>query len=186
MAKDGTVRGGARTGAGRPKKALSEKLAAGNPGGRKLGVLSIPDGMEGAELEGVDMPPVKEYLSAKQRDGTELCAADVFRSTWAWLKKLGCERMVNPQLIEHYAMSVARWLQCEQAITEYGFLGKHPTTGTPIQSPYVSMSQSFMKQTNVAWMQIFQIVKENCTEDFSGPNPEDDVMERLLRARKGN
>ena len=48
------------------------------------------------------------------------------------------------------------------------------------------MSQSFMKQTNVAWMQIFQIVKENCTEDFSGPNPEDDVMERLLRARKGN
>ena len=38
-----------------------------------------------------------------------------------------------------------------------------------------------MKQTNVAWMQIFQIVKENCTEDFSGPNPEDDVME-LTRA----
>ena len=45
MAKDGTVRGGARTGAGRPKKALSEKLAAGNPGGRKLGVLDIPDTM---------------------------------------------------------------------------------------------------------------------------------------------
>ena len=80
MAKDGTVRGGARTGAGRPKKALSEKLATGNPGGRKLGVLDIPDGIEGAELEGVDMPPVKDYLSAKQRDGSELCAADVFRS----------------------------------------------------------------------------------------------------------
>ena len=60
MAKDGTVRGGARTGAGRPKKALSEKLAAGNLGGRKLGVLNLPDGMEGAELEGVAMPPVKE------------------------------------------------------------------------------------------------------------------------------
>ena len=70
MAKDGTVRGGARTGAGRPKKAIAEKIASGNPGGRKLAVLDIPDAMEGADLEGVDMPPVKEYLSAKQRDGT--------------------------------------------------------------------------------------------------------------------
>lgn len=186
MAKDGTLRGGVRTGQGRPKKALSEKMAAGNPGGRKLEVLDIPDGFDTPELEGVDMPPVKEYLSATQRDGKELCAADVFRRTWMWLKKLKCERMVNPQLIEQYAMSVARWLQCEQAITEYGFLGKHPTTKTPIQSPYVAMSQNYMKQTNIAWTQIFQIVKENCTVDYSGPNPEDDVMERLLRARKGN
>lgn len=36
MAKDGTNRGGARPGAGRPKKALSEKIASGNPGGRTL------------------------------------------------------------------------------------------------------------------------------------------------------
>ena len=32
MARDGTNRGGARPGAGRPKKALSEKIASGNPG----------------------------------------------------------------------------------------------------------------------------------------------------------
>ena len=59
------------------------------------------------------------------------------------------------------------------------------TTGAAIASPYVSMSQSYMKQTNYCWMQIYQIVKENCSVEFSGNTPQDDVMERLLRARKG-
>ena len=43
MAKDGTNRGGARPGAGRPKKALSEKIASGNPGGRALTQIVVPD-----------------------------------------------------------------------------------------------------------------------------------------------
>lgn len=184
MAKDGTMRGGLRVGqTGRPKKALIEKVENDNPGGRKLEVLDIPDNLVGADLEGNDMPPVKEYLSALQRDGKNLEAADIYKNTWLWLKKLSCEKFVNSQLIEQYAMSVARWLQCEEAITKFGFLGKHPTSGAPIQSPYVAMSQSFMKQANVSWLQIFQIVKENCTTDFRGPNPQDDAMERLLRSR---
>lgn len=77
-------------------------------------------------------------------------------------------------------MSVARWIQCEEAITEFGFLAKHPTTGNAIQSPYVAMSQ-----TNRLWMEIYQIVKENCATEYGGATPQDDVMERLLMARKG-
>jgi len=42
-----------------------------------------------------------------------------------------------------------------------------------------------MKQANNAWFHIYQVVKENCTVDYSGPTPQDDVMERLLRARRG-
>ena len=41
MAKDGTARGGQRPGSGRKSKALTEKLATGNPGGRKLKVMEI-------------------------------------------------------------------------------------------------------------------------------------------------
>ena len=177
--------GGCRVGAGRKKKPLAEKIATGNPGGRKLGVLDVPETLGAVDLEGVDMPPVKEYLSAVQRDGKTLCAAEIFKTTWGWLTKLGCEKMVNPQLVEQYAMSVARWVQCEEAITTYGFLGKHPTSNAPIQSPYVAMGQNYMKQTNIAWGQIFQIIRENCTMDYSGPNPQDDVMEKLLSARRG-
>ena len=42
-----------------------------------------------------------------------------------------------------------------------------------------------MKQANQLWYQIYQVVKENCSEDYRGANPQEDVMERLLRSRKG-
>lgn len=92
---------------------------------------------------------------------------------------------MNNRLIEQYAMSVARWIQCEEAISEYGYLAKHPTTGNAIASPYVSMSRDYKKQVNADWFQIYQIVRENCATEFEGKNPQDDLMERLLRARKG-
>lgn len=41
MAKDGTNRGGARVGAGAKKKPLADKIADGNPGGRKLTVMEF-------------------------------------------------------------------------------------------------------------------------------------------------
>lgn len=41
MAKDGTNCGGARPGAGRPRKALADKIASGNPGGRALTQIKI-------------------------------------------------------------------------------------------------------------------------------------------------
>jgi ribosomal protein S3AE len=47
------------------------------------------------------------------------------------------------------------------------------------------MGQNYMNQTNRLWFEIFQIVKENCTGDYKGANPQDDVMERLLSARRG-
>lgn len=181
MARDGTARGGPRAGSGRKFKALTEKIESGNPGGRKLKVMELPDT---PELKGEDVPDPKDYLSAKQKNGSDLGADEVFKETWLWLKERGCEKLVSTQLIGQYAMSVARWLQCEQAISEYGFLAKHPTTGAACASPYVAMSQQYMKQVNQVWFQIFQIVKENCSVEFQG-TPQDDMMERLLRSRKG-
>ena len=182
MAKDGTARGGQRPGAGRKSKALTEKLAAGNPGHRPLTVMDLPDGVD---LDCVDMPEPSEYLKAKQRNGGEFAAEKIYKITWLWLKERGCEKLISQQLIEQYAMSVSRWIQCEDAISEYGFLSKHPTTGAACASPYVAMSQQYMKQVNQVWYQIFQVVKENCSSDFSGNTPQDDVMERLLRTRRG-
>ena len=80
MSKDGTNRGGARPGAGRKPKGIAEKIANGNPGGRKLTVLDFGDGI--VNLEGCEMPPVKEYLKAKQKDGRTTCAEDIFKDTW--------------------------------------------------------------------------------------------------------
>lgn len=43
MAKDGTNRSSARIGAGAKKKPLADKIAEGNPGGRKLTVMEFSD-----------------------------------------------------------------------------------------------------------------------------------------------
>ena len=178
MAKDGTARGGQRVGAGRKSKALTDKIAD----GRLNGAMVLPEPMD---IEGADVPAVKDYLKATQKNGKDLCAEDIYIETYRWLKDRSCEMLVNNQLIEQYAMSVSRWIQCEECITEFGFLAKHPTTGNAIPSPYVAMSQSFMKQANNLWYQIYQVVRENCATEYKGATPHDDVMEKLLTARRG-
>ena len=179
MAKDGTNRGGPRPGTGPKKKPLIDKINDGRADGEKI----LP---QPAEIEGYDIPPVKDYLKAKQKLGKDLCAEDIFVATYKWLKNCGCEKLVTVQQIEQYAMSVSRWIQCEEAISEFGFLAKHPTTGNAIASPFVAMSRDYMKQVNATWFAIHQIVKENCSVDYGGATPHDDLMERLLTARRGN
>ncbi len=172
-------RGGARPGAGRKKSAVREKAENGNPGGRRLEVLDIP------EVEGVDMPKPHEFLSAEQRDGSTLQAEEIYKETWEWLKKIGCAAKVSPQLLERYAMCSARWIQCEEMTNRMGFLSKHPTTQKPIPSPFINIGINYMNQAVRLWNEIFQIVKENCSTDYGEVSPQDDLMERLLRARKG-
>jgi hypothetical protein len=191
MAKDGTNRGGRRIRAGDKPQPLADKIA----NGRAAKILEAPElqpesileaeDLDGAsELYGEEMPTPSDYLSARQKDGSPLEADLLFSETWRWLKERGCEKFVNPRLIEAYAQAFTRYIQCEEAISTYGLLGKHPTTGGAITSPFVQMSQSFQKQANLLWYEIFDIVKQNCTTAFVG-NPQDDIMEALLSGKKG-
>lgn len=191
MAKDGTNRGGRRTRAGTKPQPLADKIT----NGKEAKVLNAPDlkpnsmlaGEEltgVAELNGEDTPMPGNYLSTRQKDGKPLGADLLFIETWKWLKSRGCEKFVNPRLVEAYAQAFTRYIQCEEAISTYGLLGKHPTTGAAITSPFVQMSQSFQKQANLLWYEIFDIVKQNCTTAFVS-NPQDDIMEALLSGGKG-
>lgn len=191
MAKDGTNRGGRRVRAGDKPQSLADKITRGKsakilePADLKPGkMLDAEDLDSGPDLDGTEMPAPSEYLSARQKDGKPLGANLIFKETWRWLKDRGCERFINPRLIEAYAQAFTRYIQCEEAISLYGLLGKHPTTGGAMASPFVQMSQSFQKQANLLWYEIFDIVKQNCTTAFVG-NPQDDIMEALLSGRKG-
>ena len=174
--------GGVRVGAGRKKKPLAEKVLEGNVGRRPLTVVEFKDA---ETLNGADMPLPHEYLKTIQKDGSKTKAEDIYTETWCWLDERKCTKFIPMRLIEQYAQSVARWIQIEEAISMFGFLAKHPTTGMAIASPYVKMSQDYMRQTNNLWLQIYQVVKENCSRSFGGATPQDDVMERLLTARRG-
>jgi len=191
VAKDGTNRGGRRVRAGDKPHPLVDKIAAGKaakilevPDLHPESMLEADDLDDAADLYGEDMPTPSDYLKARQKDGRPLGADALYRETWKWLKERGCEKFVNPRLIEAYAQAFTRYIQCEEAISTYGLLGKHPTTGAAISSPFVQMSQSFQKQANLIWYEIFDIVKQNCTTAFVG-NPQDDIMEALLSGRKG-
>jgi hypothetical protein len=190
VAKDGTNRGGRRVRAGDKPMSAAEKIQR----GREVRVMNndIPsftpteldavDLPEGAVMNGADMPKPSEYLSAKQKNGIPLGADEIYKETWRWLKARNCEKLVNKRLIEAYAQAFARYIQCEEATSTYGLLGKHPTTGGVMASPFVQMSQQYQKSANLIWYEIYDIVKQNCTEVFED-NP-NDTMELLLRARK--
>ena len=190
MARDGTHRGGRRVRAGTKPAPLADKVVT----GKAAKVLKLHDfqpepmpeatELDASALTGSDMPPPGEYLSARQKDGVPLGADLIYVETWRWLQARACEKFVNPRLIEAYAQAFARYIQCEEAISTYGLLGKHPTTGGAIASPFVQMSQSYQKQANLVWYEIFDIVKQNCTTAFTG-NPQDDIMEALLSGRRG-
>lgn len=191
MAKDGTNRGGRRVRAGGKPQSAAEKIQNGKPAkimnndipALTVSELDAVDLPEGAALAGVDMPKPGEYLSARQKNGVPLGADEIYKETWLWLKERGCERLVNPRLIEAYSQAFARYIQCEEATSAYGLLGKHPTTGGVISSPFVQMSQQYQKSANLIWYEIYDIVRQNCTEPFE--ENLNDTMEQLLRKRSG-
>lgn len=159
MSKDGTVRGGARVGVGTKRKSLADNILEGkSPPGLNQEMYDPTD------LDAEDMPKVSDFLEQTQKNGEKLMAKDVARGTWKSLKKVHCEDKVNFQLIEMYSVSVARWIQCEKAISEYGFISCHSTTLNPVGSPFEAMSREYMKQINQCWYQIYQVVRDNSTE----------------------
>ena len=171
MAKDGTMRGGARIGSGKKRKSLDERIQEGTTA--KAKVLNV------LEAEPEEDAPIKDYLDRQQADGSVLRTREVMKLTKALLKAMGCEALVPSQLVEQYALAVARWIQCEEYISANGYLGTHPTTGGVCQSPFVSMSKDYKKQMNTDWFMIWQIVKENSSVGYQG-DPQDDMMEQLL------
>ena len=185
MAKDFTFRGGKRVRSGPKATPASEKIASGKP----VSVMNnnLPDQLitelkSDTVLEGHEMPEPSAYLSAKQVDGSTFEADKIYKELWSWLQQRQCENLVNRRLLEACAEYFARYIQCEEAISKYGLLGQHPTTGAAVASPYVAMSQSYHKQANIIFSQIMDIVKTNCTESYSEES--ENIMEKILNAKR--
>ena len=75
MSKDGTNRGGCRPGAGRKPKALTEKLASGNPGGRKLTTLDFACDAAGEGVPEIEAEGRQRYLCRGDFQGNLAVAA---------------------------------------------------------------------------------------------------------------
>lgn len=64
----------------------------------------------------------------------------------------------------------------QRSFSEFRFLAKDSTTGNAMKSPYVAISQNYMKQVNKIWFQIYQVVKDNCSADIGDSNPQDNLI----------
>ena len=175
MAKDGTQRGGLRIGAGKKRKPLEEKILEGKADKSVNNVtLSTPETPK-------EPPQLKRFMTAKQKNGEHLQTKKIYSEIWNWLVERGCENLVDNQLLEQYAMSVARWQQCEEYISHCGLLGEHPTTGGEMISVYVKMALDWQKQINQLRYQIYAAVRDNSSGVV---NDQNDMMEGLLRRVK--
>lgn len=180
MAKDGTNRGGVRIGAGRKSKSIEEKYLDGQID-RHVTELEIDNTETFTDFE---PPPPKDYLLAEQKGGGKLCSEQIYRETYRWLKSVGCAGLVTKQLVENYSMAMARHIQCESILSQFGMLAKHPTTGEPTVSPFVKMSIDYMKQASQLWYQIYAVVKENNAKGQIGLTTQSEAMDMLLRRVK--
>ena len=166
--------GGYRAGSGRPsmskeKKALEgklkeEKINAGIPVLEEvkdaIGIDDINEVSDITDVEEKDMPKIEEYLKSKERSGKPLGADYEYKKMWLWLKKVNCEKIVNPKLIAMYAINAARTKQCHEMLSSLGLVVKN-ASGNPIASPFADMALNFEKGMNNALLTINQIVKEN-------------------------
>lgn len=166
---------------GRPKKPLVDKIAEGNPGKRPLKVLEFKASVV------PELPAPPEFLIEVTK-ATEKwpSATEVYTKTVCWIDSTGCLGLIPTDYIEEYSLCKARWFECEQMNARLGLLAKHPTTGQPMQSPYVQMAMTYLRQSDAAWSKIYEVVKDNCSTEFrQNGTPHDDIMERLLSTRRG-
>lgn len=164
----GTNWGGPRPGSGRKKKPLAEKLQQDQAGT----AVRFP-----IQPEDADKPDIKDYLDADQRLG-ELHAKEIYVETWQWLKDRGCLNLVNPHLIEQYAMSMGRWVQLESLQSQIGPISKQINREMKV-SPIVTMAQNYLREARALWNEIWYIVQSNCTVPVTD-DPSNDMMEKLL------
>ena len=106
--------GGARKGAGRPRKSLADKIYEGSTNKHRPKVLDIPS------LEDIPMPETPDFLRQLNAVGIGNKVPkmeEIYDKTAAWLKNTGCLHLVNPDLIAEYALMKTRSFESEDIVS---------------------------------------------------------------------
>lgn len=156
MAKDGTKRGGARPGAGRPRKSKPADPAT---------VISTEPI---TEEERKSFPKCRDLL-------TKTLAETIYFSIYRFARNNGADERLPQELVELFAVSYYRWTEVETKIAKEGVLSAHPTTGANCKSPLVSVSETYSKLAQNYWYSIWNIIRDSPT-----PEPDEGGMEGLL------
>jgi hypothetical protein len=123
--------------------------------------------LKGAEIEVGECPEphgFNGFMSMATKNASENIAPAIYKEIFAWLKRRGCDGLVQPQLVDQHALSYARYAQAETAIHRFGFLAKHATSGQPVPSPFIEIGESALKRCQSAWQAIYGVIRDVCGE----------------------
>jgi len=166
-------RGGARPGAGRPKKALADKVLEGNPGKRELTIVQFDERPKSkpknsnSEIQRNHTPrgmPSYLDLAAKEGGDTLPPASEIYTILTAWIARAGCADIVAPNLVEDFAFLRRGYLECEYMNRKLGRIASGK------RSPYVNMALDYQKAMMAVYNQIWLIVSQNCETRYEGKN----------------
>jgi hypothetical protein len=166
--------GGARAGAGRPRRDL--KTAIENDVHKsKIKTVKKPDTAEDVPT----VPECRSFLKDEQKTGVELGAQGYYEELWAWLAERKCEHLFQPSYLQNFAMQQARYAQLERMISRIGFVAKNDK-GVLVLNPIEKAAQDRLRIVNQMYFVIESAVKANTTEAFGGLPGFEDPMEKLL------
>ena len=171
-------RGGARPGAGRPKKPLSDKVLEGNPGKRELTIVQFDEGKSAIEknsnsgvqsdIQRKNHTPrgMPSYLDMVAKEGGDTLppASEIYAMLTAWIARAGCADLVGPSLVEDFAFLRRGYLECEYMNRKLGRIASGK------RSPYVNMALDYQKAMMTVYNQIWLIVSQNCETKYEGKN----------------
>ena len=168
--------GGARPGAGRPRRELSSAIENNVHKSkiktiRKTGADEVPT-----------LPECKEYLTEIQKTGVDLGAREYYEELWEWLVQRGCEHLFQSSYLQNFAMQQARYAQLERLISRVGFVAKNEK-GVLILNPIEKAAQDRLRIVNQMYFVIESAVKANTTESFGGLPGFEDPLEKLLSGK---
>ena len=168
--------GGARKGAGRPRKSLADKIYDGTTKKHKPKVLNMPN------LEDIPAPKPPDFLRLMVATGVSNDIprmADVFNETVEWLKKTNCLHLINPQHISEYSILLTRWLECEDIVSKSIYWMSKDKTQLAT-NPLSDQALRYWKAADTAWNKIWSIIASN-SEIYFGDDPHSDFMELLIK-----
>ena len=170
-------RGGARVGAGRPKKPLADKLLEGNPGKRELTVLKKLSEFQGENQTDNSKPrntknqrtlisKMPTYLDITAKEGGDALppASELYKMLADFIDGVGCADFVSPSLMEDFAFLRRGYLECEYMNRKLGRIASGK------RSPYVNMALDYQKAMMTVYNQIWLVISRNCEEKYESKN----------------
>lgn len=153
-------RGPAKGHGGRPRKSITDKLLEGNPGKRDIKI--IDKNKIDAETD-IDTPPKTLSIAGKE----------IYTRTVEYLRRMKCAEIINPMLVETFALNRQRWLEVEKQMDRGEF-----------DKDLARISSDYQSQMRRSWNEIFAIVNDNCTENVNIDREDD--LEGLLSMGGGS